>query len=117
MGWNRQQNRQAFLSGRKQLVDAARCGSGIALGNIEGQPIFKDASSMHQDDGAVAQRLGIELEPDHAIGLKPEVRDLEVSHLFEKATLHLKVVRPQVHAFRPFDFGKLLHGIDPKVRG
>jgi hypothetical protein len=32
---------------------------------------------------------------------------------FEKAALRLKVVRPEIHPLRPYNFGKLLHGVDP----
>ena len=87
--------------GGKKSAMLRGTGRGSLSGMLKGSPSGKDSARMDDGHGAVAQGLGIKFQPHESIGLEPEFRDPEVRDLFEKAALHLKVMRPEVHALRP----------------
>ena len=98
---NGQHHRDAVACGRKQVRNSARFGQRIAFRHIENQAVGENAARVQQVDGAVVKRVGIQLQARQSVGGKPERRGGELDGIFEIAALHLEMVRPQVHPFRP----------------
>ena len=87
--------------GRKQVGNDPRRRQRIAFRHVERQAVAENSARVNQRNGAVMERLGIQFHPRQPVRGEPERRGGKLDGVFEIAALHLKVVRTQVHAFRP----------------
>jgi hypothetical protein len=115
--WHRQGNRQAIGGGQKLFDDIARIGTRIALRNVERQAVLKHAARVQQADGPVAQRIRVELAGRESIRVPPQAARGKVDGFLEVTVLRLKMLRRQIHSFRPHYSRQQLHAASPGTRG
>src|SRR5580692_4044744 len=68
---------------------------------------------MSHDQGTVAKRIGIKLQAGEPACVAPQAAGYEVQRVFEVAVLRLKMMRTQIHAFRPDGLGEHPHSDPP----
>ena len=90
----------------KQRAEFARRRSGIRTRQIERQSVFKQAARAGQGEDAVAQSVVVELKPGESVRIAPQAGGDEVQRVFEIAALRLKMMRAEIHAFRPDGLGQ-----------
>jgi hypothetical protein len=64
-----------------------------------------------QGECAVAQSVVVDFETGEAIRITPQIGGDEVERVLKVAALDLKMMRAQIHAFRPDRFVQQLHGL------
>ncbi len=68
---------------------------------------------MRQRQRSVAQSIRVELQAGKSEGVAPQAVGDEVQRVLEVAALGLKMMRPQIHTFRPDGFGERSHSVQP----
>ncbi len=106
---NAEQHNHGVAGGRNQVGDGSRLRQVVALRHVERQTIGQDAARVQQRNRAVIKRVGVQLQARQPVRSKPERRGGKLDRVFEVAALHLEVVWPQVHTFRPDHSRKQLH--------
>ena len=95
--------------GGNRSAMARGSGSASLSGMLKGRPSGKMPRACTSEDGTVVQRLGVQFQPHQAERREPQRGGGKLDGIFEIAALHLKMVRPQVHAFRPHHSRQELH--------
>lgn len=113
--WSREIQDQVIGDGRKQRREVSRRWGGIRPWQVERQSVFKEASCVREGNRPIAERVVIDLKGGEAERIAPQARRYKVERIFEITVLCLKVVRAEIHAFRPDRFGELSHIVSPPV--
>jgi hypothetical protein len=108
-GWNGQIKGDLAVGGRKEVAELNRIRRCVAVGQVEDEAVGKDSGCEAEDGETVAERLGIEGEVEKSPRVLAQIGVQEPQGIFEIPALRLKMVRPEVHAFRPDDPGQELH--------
>ena len=87
---------------RRKLAGRWSC---VGAGKVEGQAVGEESAGVGKGQGAVTKGVGVELQTRESEGVAPKAAGDEIQRVFEVAILGLKMVRPEIHSFRPDGFG------------
>src|SRR5262249_9401358 len=108
---NGEQDGYAIPRRRKKAGDGSRGWQRIALGDGKRKTVGKYAACVKDRDRSVLQGIGVQSAAGDAVRGIPQGGGRELCRVLKVSGLHLKMVRPQIHAFRPDYSGQRSHTI------
>ncbi len=100
----------------EQSAELARRRGGIRSRANQKPVHLRIGRAAGQGEGAIAQSVAVKLQSGKAIRVPPKTGGDEVQRVFKIAALRLKIMRAEIHAFRPDGFVQEFHRLSTRLR-